>query len=192
MTEEEKLESVCKRVDRRLDRIKHRCEKVKRRVLKRKEVSGEEDRIWLDKFTVGFGYDICTGDFQTGESSIGIDINKTIPADKHISGDEIVDEESERMDYIVCNYIDTFSDTFKVLREWHRILKVGGTLAFVCRNSEAFSIFESPGPLKNRNRHCLYTTKIVRFYLDRLGFDPKIIELSDGGKSIRVMAKKLP
>jgi len=190
MTEEEKIQSAYSRIDRRVTKLLHRYEKLKRLVLEQKWTGGEEDRLWLEQFAIGSGMDICCGDFIIGEDSIGVDSNEAkIAADKHYSGDEITDESYESMDYIISNYIDTFSDPFKLFTCWYRLLKVNGILAFTCRNAEAFS--DSPGPLKNRNRHCLYSPKIIRFYLHRLGFDPKIIELSDEDKSIRVMAKKL-
>lgn len=192
MEEKERIQSAYKRIDRRVKKLLRKYEKLKRLIVDHKWTGGEEDRVWLEQFTLGIGMDICCGDFVIGENSVGVDpAEGMIGADKQITGDEITDESYNSMDYIVSNYVDVFSDPFKVFTSWHRLLKSGGTLAFICRNSDAFSASESPGPLKNKNRHCLYTPNIVRFYLDRLGFDPKIIELSDDGRSIRTMAKKV-
>jgi SAM-dependent methyltransferase len=163
---------------------------MKRLILEQKWTGGEEDRVWLEQFAVGAGMDICPGDFIIGENSVGVDpADNMICADKQISGDEITGEDPETLDYIVSNYIDVFPTPFKFFREWHRILKVGGVLAFTCRNADAFD--DKLGPLANKNRHSLYTPKIVRFYLTRLLFEVKTIELSEGGKSIRVAAKKI-
>jgi hypothetical protein len=191
MTENERVASAMKRVDRRVNKLLRKYERMKRLILEQKWTGGEEDRVWLEQFAIGVGMDICPGDFIIGENSIGVDpADNMICADKQISGDEITDESYNSMDYIVSNYLDVFSDPFKVLVSWHRLLKPGsGTLAFTCRNADAFN--DERGPLANKNRKALYTPKIVKFYLNRLGFTVKIVELSEGGKSIRVMAKKL-
>ena len=192
MTEEQRIASAMARVDRRVTKLLTKYEKLKRLILNRKWTGGEEDRIWLEQFAVGDGMDICPGDFVIGENSIGIDPSDgMIGADRQMSGDEISYEEPGSLDYIVSNYIDVFPDPFKMFRGWHTLLKRGGTLAFTCRNADAFDELATPcGPLENKNRHCLYTPKIVGFYLRRFDFEPKIIGLSEEGKSIRVMAKK--
>jgi len=190
MTEEERVQSAYKRVDRRVTKLLRKYERMKRLILEQKWTGGEEDRAWLEQFAIGVGMDICCGDFVIGEDSIGVDPSEgMIGADKQISGDDITDESYNSMDYIVTNYIDVFTDPFKVLTGWHRLLKPGGTLAFTCRNADAFD--DDRGPLANKNRKSLYTPRTVKFYLHRLGFKVSVVELSEGGKSIRIMAKKI-
>lgn len=191
MTEDEKITSALGRVERRVKNLLHRYDKLKRLIVEKKWTGDEETRIWLQQFSVGKGMDVCCGDFLIDDNATGVDFDyHKIGIDKFMEGDEINDESPEAMDYIVSNYIDTFENPFKLFTSWHRLLKPGGTLAFSCRNADVFSETDSPGPLKNRNRHCLYTPKLIRFYLDRLGFDTKIIELFDEEKTIRVMARK--
>jgi len=190
MTKEERIQSALKRVNRRVEILLHRYDKLKRLIINDGWTGAEEDRIWLEQFAIGVGMDICCGDFVIGENSIGVDGDyHKIGLDKFTSGDDITDESADSMDYIVSNYIDAFDSPFKAFTCWHRLLKTDGTLAFTCRNAEVFET--DKGPLENRNRRCLYTPKLIKFYMHRLGFTPVVIELSEGGKSIRVAARKL-
>jgi len=184
-------ESMIIRLDKRLETMKNRVESVKNTYLKNinfdETDAGESERIWLDQFAVGKGLDVCCGDFLVGDA-YGVDgDSKALGVDLISRGDSLSLQKSGELDFIVTNYLDGFSDPIKTLNEWWRCLKVGGTLAVVCRNSEIYK--DSLGPLANGKRGSCYTDRILTFYLTRAGFKVTSVDKSQYG-NLRALAKK--
>lgn len=163
------------RLNRRIEVITHRVERVKRGYIeqcKRRGVApGEEDRRWLDQFAVGNGLDIACGDFLVGDgdSAQGVDGHeRMVGTDYWSEGDELSFQEPGKLDFIVTNYLDGFPTPLKALNEWHRCLRVGGVIAIVCRDADTYK--EPAGPLGNLRRQSVFTAVTLPQYLHRAGF----------------------
>lgn len=179
-------ESMYARLDRTLVRVQKRISKAKR-LIDADRIGGEAGRIWLDQYAKGKGLDVCSGDFLIGDAD-GVDGDRKClgALDFRLEGaGNLTSISSEEMDFVVTNYIEVFSDLIGALNEWHRVLKPGGILAFVCSNADA----RETNPLGNRKKQTLLTPKLARFYLDRTGF--KVIDLECVDAELRVMAKKV-
>jgi len=175
-------ESMLQRLDKREKQILTWTGRLRRQI-EAGTLGGEPGRIWLDQFAVGHGLNIACGDFPIGES-LGVDTDPAkIAIDFWGFGDslQMVDHS---IDFVVTNYLECFPDTLKVLSEWYRVLRGGGTLAMVCCNSDKYD--NSSGPLANRRRlHC-FTEQTLRFYLERVGFSDLSFETCE--KELRVVA----
>lgn len=172
----------------RLQKRKEQIDSAYNKLIRQAEagiLGGEEDRLWMDQFTKGFGLDLCCGDFKL-ENSVGIDSDPhKIGSDlffidcRHLTG--IADQEC---DFIACNYLDCFPNTIDILTSWKRTLKKGGRLILVVRNADAYT--NLTGPLENSRRQSLYTSKTLSFFLNRTGFKVDRIETFE--KSLRCLA----
>jgi len=184
-------ERMIQRLDRRVETLKHRIERVKRRYINNLDYentdAGEADRIWLDQFAKGNGLDICCGDFVIGDAW-GVDGHETmIGTDYWSEGDELAFQEPGKLDFVVTNYLDGFANPLKALNEWYRCLKPGGTLAIVVRDADQYD--GNYGPLENHKRGAVFTQKTLGFYLYRAGFGGLEISTT-ADKSLRAKAIK--
>jgi len=179
-----------KLVDRRVEVIRIRGERIKRQIVSKLTTNLEKlDREWLEQYAKGVGLDIACGEFPHGDA-VGVDINiNTIGADYYIeSGDELLFQQHGTLDFVITNYFDAFPNTIKVLHEWHRCLKPGGVVAIICRDANAYETKE--GPLENKNRTSLYTVKTLPQYLYRAGFNHVSVTANLPTKALRGMAVK--
>jgi len=166
------------RLNRRIEVITHRVNRIKKGYLsqckKKGEAPGEADRIWLDQFAVGNGLDIACGDFLIGDgdSAQGVDGHeRMIGTDYWSEGDELAFSESGKLDFVVTNYLDGFANPIKALNEWYRVLKPNGILAIVTRDVDYYDINKTPkGPLDNMRRLSAWTNKTLPIYMARCGF----------------------
>lgn len=155
------------RLARREEQLLARIQKA-RDLIERGLVDGEEDRTWLERFCVGQGLDVCCGDYVMGEAE-GVDLSPlSVGASRVAIGPNLTFADPGTYDFIICNYFDAFESPIATLNEWHRAIKPGGTIAFICCNAETYT--NPKGPLSNRNRNALYTPITVRQYLHRCGF----------------------
>ena len=77
-------------------------------------------------------YDLGCSTFKTLDRAIGVDIEKKEGVDLIASVDELPMVNSNSVDVILASHIiEHIADTEKVLKEWHRILKVGGRIIFL-------------------------------------------------------------
>ena len=180
---------MLERTERRHQSLIAQYERVKRYILRIEDNGGEPDRLWLDKFAKGEGLDICCGSFLIGEAKgVDGDWKDALAADYFLDGDELYIKQGSSLDFVVSNYIEAFPNPLKALNEWWRILRPGGTIALVCRDSD---VSEDPMvPLKNPRRASCFTEKTIQFYLRRAGFDSIKIEKNEINKSLRMVAKK--
>ena len=184
------------RLDRRVEAIKHKAERVYKGYVRNKTDKDnnpdEEDRLWLDQFANGNGYDICCGDFLIGgeDQAAGVDGDaRWVGVDKLCEGDELAFQEPGRVDYIVTNYLEGMPYPLKALNEWWRCLKPEGVLALVCRNANKYSAKYPKGALDNGSRQSTFTAVTLSQYLHRAGFkDVKVEETA--GVTLRAYAVK--
>ena len=149
----------------------------------------EEIRVWLEKFCVGKGMDICTGDFPMSEGAIGIDPDELkLGCHYNIQGDQLTPVNNGEMDYVVTNYFDCFPNPLSTLQEWSRVLRSGGVLAFACCNNDSYVATDPMGPLANKHRLSCFTASTIRVYLHRAGFTA--VEVTEHKKHLFVNAVK--
>jgi ubiquinone/menaquinone biosynthesis C-methylase UbiE len=149
----------------------------------------EEIRTWIEQHCVGYGLDICTGDFTIGENSIGIDGDVLkLGCHYNIQGDQLTPVNNSEMDYVVTNYFDCFPNPLSTLQEWSRVLRSGGALAFACCNNDSYTATDPMGPLANQHRLSCFTASTIRVYLHRAGFTA--VEVTEHKKHLFVKAIK--
>lgn len=174
------------RVDARMEKLQAAANRLHRQIDKG-ILGGEEARIWLDKYAVGVGYNIACGDFVLGES-IGVDGDAAKIAPDVLLDWQNVPLEADKLDHIVTNYFECFSDPMRILEDWYVRLKLGGWLAIVCRDADAY-LPGLAGPLANRHRRSCFTLKTLTYYLQATGF--VIEEFERWEKELRVAARKV-
>jgi len=179
-----------------LDRIERRKEQWlvyyerAKRVIEKDRVGGEANRLWIEEQIKGLstGVDVCCGDFLMGEHSQGVDgdIGK-IGAVWYTHGANLINFDDNSLDYVVTNYIEAFVNAFEPLREWHRLLKPGGVLAFACANADNY--LDDIGALCNVHRNTIFTKRTIFNYLTKANYIN--IHIEDGEeKSMRVKCNK--
>jgi len=91
--------------------------------------------IYLSQYCIGHGADIGCGRYKcTG--AIGVDIDPKVKSDIVASAEKLPFKNCE-LDYIVSSHcLEHLVDTKKVLKEWDRVLKVGGILAIIVPDSD--------------------------------------------------------
>lgn len=147
---------------------------------------------WLSQFANGNGLDIACGDVLV-PGAMGIDPNDRLGAYLGIvgsSGDALDGVDSGVMDYVVTNYPETFVAPLKAFREWHRVLKPGGTLAIICVDGDDPGYMKKHmGVLGNSRRKCCFTKNVLRYYLERCSFGE--INMVNHQDTIRTHCKKI-
>lgn len=189
LSKEEEIMGQLERLDHYEGRVRDKINTA-RSMINGKSREGELHRQWLDKFAEkGYGLDLCCGSMPI-KNAMGVDIEYLGPlCFGRTSGDRL-GQKSNSADYIVTNYFEVFADPLSALHEWHRVLKPGGSLAFICRNAEWYDPEKQPsGPLCNPNRKHIQTPLTVGFYLHRAGFEVREVTIVNGD-TIRVHAVK--
>ena len=180
------------------DMLEHRVQTIQDRVDRYLTTPGERKRAgrrslkaiasreFLKKHAVGVGVDICCGDFLI-EGALGVDTrHDVIGTDYRFSGDDLSMLKAKELDYVVSNYIEAMPSTLRAMNEWHRCLKVGGTIALVCRDAESYKNPE--GALKNRKRVHTFTKVTIAHYLSRAEFSD--INVAVVNNELHVTARK--
>ena len=183
------------RLDRRVEKVKAKADALyENHVLLRTnkdDNADEEDRLWLDQFANGNGYDICCGDFLVGgeDQATGIDGDgRKVGSDTICEGDAIAFQEPGRLDFIVTNYLEGLPNPLSALNEWWRCLKPEGVLAMVCRNANKYSAKYPKGALDNGSRQNTFTAVTLSHYMYRAGF--KDVKVEEVGVTLRAYAVK--
>ena len=167
-------ESMIKRLRLRAKTVHDKAERIVETYVngpKFTDFENEANRIWLDGFTGGKGFDIACGDFLIGDvvQALGVDgAPKMLGTDYWSEGDDLKWQPSNTLDYVVSNYLDGMPAPLKALTEWYRVIKPGGAVAVISRDAETYA---SPrGALENGRRQSCYTQLILKNYLNRAGF----------------------
>jgi SAM-dependent methyltransferase len=107
---------------------------------------------WLRPLCVGRGIDVGCGQEKVDSACIGVDIIPTgvegaygvvagrkSVADVHASGDDLRGFFTDgELDYVVSRHnLEHYIDVVRTLREWRRVLKVGGRLGVVVPDERA-------------------------------------------------------
>jgi SAM-dependent methyltransferase len=163
-TPEQQLESVRLRLEQRRTYINAKIDRILRQDVP-KTAPVEGIRAWMDSFAKGVGVDICCGNYLT-EGAIGVDSAYDVVGNSYnFRGDNLANFPATTFDYVVCNYFDCFENPLKTLNEWHRILKVGGKVAFVCSNADCYQPLDLP---LNGKRQFLYTPHTMELYMSKI------------------------
>lgn len=100
-------------------------------------LQNEPDVMWvyeaskLAPWLGGKGADIGCGLRSVRQDSIRVDIDPNVKPDKLCSGDKLPFKDGE-LDYVSSVHsFEHFEDQHKVLKEWLRVVKVGGVVAIV-------------------------------------------------------------
>ena len=184
------MASLVKRLDARVEAIRAKAERIKQNYLNSKNFQDHEseaNRIWLDGFAKGTGFDIACGDFviaNAESNTLGVDgAASMLGTDFCSEGDSLGFQKDSTLDYVVTNYLDGMGNPLKALSEWFRVIKPGGKVAVVCRDAEAYE--GEVGVLSNARRQSCYTTRTLRNYLNRAGFTRVVVEKHPKTSSLR-------
>jgi SAM-dependent methyltransferase len=194
MTKEEERALIHDRLNTYESVVRERIKQVRRGIDKGCYDDGGHN-AWLEQFAEGKGLDVCCGHIPI-KGAIGIDSSWFQRSSRsgglgplchlRIDGDNLASYEALELDFVVSNYLEGFPSPLKVLNEWYRVLKKGGTVALIVRNSEKYN--NRLGPFENRNRSSIFTPTTIKFYLRKAKFvEVEIIEMDD---ALRVKARK--
>ena len=151
-----------------------------------------EERNYLKKFAKGNGLDIGCG--LNKIAGFGIDNDPTCKPDilADIANIPLM---GNKYDYIVSSHVlEHTVHTIRTLKEWHRLLKVGGTLALAVPNGENTNN-ENLGD-SDYGHVQLFSIKTLTNFLEFVGFNVKSSiyfnkkETKENGWSIIITAKK--
>jgi glycosyltransferase involved in cell wall biosynthesis len=102
---------------------------------------GTTDRKWKQRFELGKYVDKLGGDKwieigcgseKCNEKCLGIDTSPFSVADIHHDGSDLWFFKDGELDGVIaCHALEHFPDTKQVLREWARVIKPGGIIAFI-------------------------------------------------------------
>lgn len=133
----------------------------------------EKQRVWLESVIAdnpGYVLNIGVGDMPIAGTE-GIDTDTDVLGlDCFASGDDLSFCEDNSVDCIVTNYLEAFSDAYKVFEEWSRVLKVGGTVAIVCVNADTYD------PFRNSKKFNCFTSRTLMLFLQRSGMAMSSVE----------------
>lgn len=158
--------------------------------LNKKEVFSEyqgklihRTKIPLMKILQGRGIDVGCGSDKINEDSIGVDIigqgergkygcekNKISMADIRASGDNLFMFKNDSLDYVISrDNLEHYVDFLKTLKEWNRVLKVGGKLGITMPDDNKINSLK----LDPTHKHA-FTIESLTTALNLTGF--KVIE----------------
>lgn len=97
----------------------------------------EDERLeFLEKYCKGRGIDIGCGK-RAVKGAIGYDIYKKFKPDIVGRAEKLIAFKDKELDFIVSSHcLEHLNDTKKVLKEWDRVLKNGGTMAIIVPDSD--------------------------------------------------------
>ena len=183
-------ESMVQRLDYRVKAITDKAERIKQNYLNSKKFNDQEseaNRIWLDGFANGTGFDIACGDFSIANeesNTLGVDgAHSMLGTDFCTGGDELSFQKDNTLDYVVTNYLDGMGNPLKAFVEWKRVVKPGGVVAAVCRDNDAYT--GDLGALANARRQSCYTETTLKNYMNRAGLTNVKVEKHPKTQSLR-------
>jgi glycosyltransferase involved in cell wall biosynthesis len=116
----------------------------------------------------------------------GIDIYPYECVDIVEKGDDLWWIKDCEIDGIVSSYfVDRIADTKKLLKEWNRVLKVGGIMSFICQNADYSQYYI----LEENNRAVITKEILKRILIDLLGHEIVKLENLPSGKIICISKK---
>ena len=163
----------------------HRVEEMLRVIASVQEGQGQAqewdthpEAVVLQPYCVGKGIDVGCGFRKTHPDAIGIDLlgkgeigdsgcmkDQASVADIQASGDELVMFQDGELDYVVSRHnLEHYVDVVKTLREWKRVLKVGGVLGMVLPDESQISTIA----LDPTHKH-VFTPESIKSLLDLVG-----------------------
>lgn len=127
-----------------------------------------EGREILKSICIGDGLEIGSADRPISENSLTLDLElkykPDIVADMHH-----IPLESDSKEYLVASHVLEHTDlTIDVLKEWRRVLKVGGKIGIMVPHGE-FVPWKDLGDSELTHR-MLFTEKTLELYLKHVGF----------------------
>jgi predicted SAM-dependent methyltransferase len=134
--------------------------------------SKQGQRALLARYCVGKGIDVGANRRKVHPDAIGIDLFPWPGVDVVADGQDLWMFADGELDYVVASHnLEHYADTKKTLKEWDRVLKVGGTLAFIVPDGEL-----RPKTIVEASHKVALTKPVIQYLLRRfLGY--KIVEL---------------
>jgi len=168
-----------------------------------KKVNGEyvhKGKLLLLGICAGKGIDVGCGSDKITKETIGINLfskgeigkygyekNKVSEADIKASGDNLAMFKDSSLDYVVSrDNLEHYVDFLKALKEWNRVLKIGGKLGITTPNDNVIGAIK----LDSTHKHA-FNPQSKRTALELTGF--KVIEVGPAikGWSFYVIGEKI-
>lgn len=160
------------------------------------------EALALAPFCQGRGIDVGCGHRKVTEACIGVDIlapgekgehgvvrGQVIAADVQAAGDTLTMFADGELDFVVSRHnLEHYIDLVKVLREWRRVLRPGGTLAMIVPDERAGdSVFLDP-----THKHC-FTPESLEALIEVVGgFEASSSKIVVPGWSFLTFATRRP
>lgn len=127
-----------------------------------------EGRELLKKICAGIGLDLGSADRPICDNAITVDKNREYHP-QYIADVTFLPFENGEYDFIVASYIlEHLDNTIDVLKEWKRVLKVGGKIGIMVPHGE-FLPYNDLGDSSMTHRQ-LFTEKTLELFLSHVGF----------------------
>jgi len=159
------------------------------------------EAVVLQPYCVGKGIDVGCGFRKTHPDAIGVDLlgkgeigehgcmkGMQSVADIKASGDNLYMFKDGELDYVVSRHnLEHYVDVVKTLREWKRVLKVGGVLGMVLPDESKINTIA----LDPTHKHC-FTPSSIKNLLELIGdFEIERLEPVIENWSFVVIARKV-
>lgn len=145
---------------------------------KNPQAPNDPEMLSLRPYCRGIGLDIGCGSRKTHPNALGVDITPKDEAGKHgserrqiseadicASGDDLYMFTNNSLDYVVARHnLEHYNNPIKTLKEWKRILKIGGKLGVVLPDDNELDTIK----IDPTHKH-VFTKESFRKILNALG-----------------------
>lgn len=135
-------------------------------------------RARLDPFCVGYGLDLGFGGDPINPRAVRVDLPQPYtavgqyPVQLGGDADNLYWFADNVIDYIYSSHLlEDFDDTKAALKEWLRVLKVGGRLVIFCPDEQRFRVHcqKTGQPYNPHHKHAHFSLEFVKGLLRELG-----------------------
>jgi len=153
--------------------------------------SRPKQRAWLARFCIGKGLDVGCGYKKISEESLGVDVLKQDPrcvAEIWASAENLSMLADAKWDYIVsCQTLEHLINIKETLKEWFRVLKLGGKVAVSVPDAE-----REERAVKDAHHSTAFTKQTLTWFFEATGFEILETELMEeaGWPTILLAAQK--
>ena len=161
----------------------------------------DPERMALYPYCKGLGIDVGCGSRKTHPNALGVDLTPKGEAGKYgserrqfsnadicASGDNLYMFADGVLDYVVARHnLEHYTDPVKTLKEWKRVLKIGGILGIVVPDDDEYDTIK----VDPTHKHA-FTKTSMKNLMDTIGgFKKLMLTTAISGHSFVYVGKKI-